>query len=300
MTKSAWQNPNNCKGIIVDPDGTAENIRIGAIGTAPQAIADHGLWRETRHEVLRTIQPSNLRDHTQHGKIAETAIDPLDALGRSGAGQILATLEDRGHIFKYTRSRLQVIQFGLGKLNVPQSYAGLVKEDSYQTIGIAVGQRMQQHGVHDAENCRVGAHAESQSQNRNRGETWILAQQSQSMTHVRTEFTPPAHAHGCPHGIFVRLDSAELNPRLSHRFLLGKAFAKQVRSAALNVETQLCFHFTFETLSLDHPLQPRKESSQKIHICSEVVRRILAINDAMRFHFSVSEWSWRRPAAVRL
>src|SRR5580658_5296810 len=120
------------------------------------------------------------------------------------------------------------------------------------------------------------------------------------MTHVRTQLTPPAHAHRCLHGIFVRLDSAELNPRLSHRFLLGQAFANQVRGVALNVETHLRFHFTFKPLPLDDPLQPRTESSRKIHICSEVVRRILAINDAMRFHFSVSAWSWRRPAAVRL
>ena len=300
MAKSAWQNPDNCNGIIVEPEATADNIRIGAIGTAPQAIADHGHWSETKREVLRTKQPSNLRGHTQHGKVAETAIDPLETLGLFGAGQILATLEDRGHIFKYTRSRLQVIQFGLGKPNVPQSYAGLVKEDSYQTIGIAVGQRTQQHGIHDAKNGRVGSHAQSQSQNRNRGKTRILAQQSQSMTHVRTQLTPPAHAHGCPHGIFVRLDSAELNSRLSHRFLLGNAFANKVRSVALKMETHFRFHFTFKPLSLDHPLQPGKESSLKIHICSEVVPRILAINDAMRFHFSVSEWSWRRPAAVRL
>src|ERR1700723_4452299 len=98
----------------------------------------------------------------------------------------------------------------------------------------------------------------------------------------------------------MRLDSAEFKPGLSHRFLRGKALANQVGRVTLKVEMHLCFHFTFKTLSLDHPLQPRKESSQKIHICSEVVRRILAINDAMRFHFSVSEWSWRRPAAVRL
>src|SRR5579863_8019948 len=155
MAESAWENPNNCKGIIVDPDGTAENIRIGAIGTAPQAIADHGLLSETRHEVLRTIQSSNLRDHTQHGKVTETAIDPLDALGPLDAGQILASLKDRSHIFKYTRSRLQVIQLGLGKPNVPQSYAGFVKEDSDQTIRIAVRQRTQQHRIHDAENRRV-------------------------------------------------------------------------------------------------------------------------------------------------
>src|ERR1051326_3169312 len=95
MAEFAWENPNNGKGIIVDPDGTADNIRVGAVGTAPQSIADHGLWSETRREVLRTIQPSNLRNHTQHGKVAETGIDPLDPLGLSGAGQILATLNDR-------------------------------------------------------------------------------------------------------------------------------------------------------------------------------------------------------------
>src|SRR2546427_5332806 len=105
MAKSAWQNPNNRKGIIVDPDGTAENIRIGAVGTTPQAIADHGLCSETRHEVLRTKQPSNLRGHTQHGKVAKTAVDAFDTLGLSAAGHILATLEDWAHIFKYTRSR---------------------------------------------------------------------------------------------------------------------------------------------------------------------------------------------------
>src|SRR5262252_4684569 len=111
MAKSARQNPNNCKGIIVEPDGTADNIRIGAIGAAPQAITDHGLCGETRHEVLRSKQPSNLRGHTQHGEVAETAIDPLDTLGLSGSGHILAALEDRGDILKYIRSRLQVIQF---------------------------------------------------------------------------------------------------------------------------------------------------------------------------------------------
>src|SRR5580704_9574696 len=119
------------------------------------------------------------------------------------------------------------------------------------------------------------------------------------MTQVRTQFTPPTHAHGFPHGIFVRLDSAELNPRLSHRFLLGKAFANQVGCAALNVIPHFRFHFTFKPLSLDHPLQPGAEASET-HISSGVVPRTLAINDAMRFHFSVSEWSWRRPVAVRL
>src|SRR5215468_7017606 len=162
----------------------ADNVRIGAKGTAPQAIADHHYGSETEREVLRTKQPSNLRSRTQHRKIAETTINPLDALGLSGAGQILATLKYRGHIFKYIRSRQQVIQFGLGKPHVPQSYAGLVKEDSYQTIGIAVGQRTQQHGIHDAENGRVGSHAQSQHQDSHDRECGLLDQHAHTVANI--------------------------------------------------------------------------------------------------------------------
>src|SRR5579864_5766922 len=184
MAKSTWQNPDNCKGISVEQEGTADNIWIGAIGTAPQSVADHGPGSETVHEVLRTKQPSNLRGHTQHGKVAETAIDRLETLGLFDAGQILATLKYRTHIFKYTCSRQQVIQFGLGKSNVPQSHAGLVKEDSYQTIWITVGQRTQQHGIHDAENRSVGSHAKSQRQDSHDGECGLLDQHARTIANI--------------------------------------------------------------------------------------------------------------------
>src|SRR2546430_4503165 len=75
---------------------------------------------------LRTKQPSNLRVHTQHGKVAKTAIDRLETLGLFGAGQILATLSDRGHIFKYTRSRQQVIQRSEEHTSELQSQSNLV------------------------------------------------------------------------------------------------------------------------------------------------------------------------------
>src|SRR5262249_34154027 len=129
-------------------------------------------------------QPSNLRSRTQHGKVAKTGIDPLDVLGLFGAGQNLATLKYRAHILKDTRSRLQVIEFGLGKPDIPQSYAGLVKEDSYQTIGIAVGQRTQQYGIHDAENRRVGSHAQSQHQDSHDRECGPLDQHSQTIANI--------------------------------------------------------------------------------------------------------------------
>ena len=35
MAKFTWQNPNNGQGIIVEPEGAADNVRISAIGTTP-------------------------------------------------------------------------------------------------------------------------------------------------------------------------------------------------------------------------------------------------------------------------
>src|SRR5262250_3104940 len=107
----------------------------------------------------------------------------------TGAGQILATLKDWGHIFKHTRSRLQVIQFGLGKPDVPQSYAGLVYEDSYQMIGIAVGQRTQQHRIHDAENGCVGSHTQSQHQDSQDRERTLLDQHAQTIANILKQST---------------------------------------------------------------------------------------------------------------
>src|SRR5580658_8432857 len=179
-----WRNPRGRTPIIVKESVSSRMVRPTTFGSAPQSIADHGHGSETEREVLRTKQPSNLRGHTQHGKVAETAVDRLETLGLFRAGQILATLEDRGHIFKYSRSRLQVIQFGLGKLNVPQSYAGLVKEDSYQTIRLAEGKRTQQHGIHDAEDRRIGPDSQGQRQDGHDGECGLLAQHAQTVTHI--------------------------------------------------------------------------------------------------------------------
>jgi hypothetical protein len=76
------------------------------------------------------------------------------------------------------------------------------------------------------------------------------------VTQVRTQFTPPAYAYCCPRGIFVRLNTAELNLRRSNRFLLGHPFANQLGGVALNVETHFRFHFTFKPASVGHPPQP--------------------------------------------
>ena len=72
-------------------------IWIGAVGAAPQAIADHRNRRETERKVLGTKQSSNLGGRAQHGKVVGMGNDELETLGMAGARHIHVTI-DRAHV----------------------------------------------------------------------------------------------------------------------------------------------------------------------------------------------------------
>src|ERR1700751_5471533 len=59
-----------------------------------------------------------------------------------------------------------------------------VVEERHQPIGIRIGQRVEQHRVHDGEDGGVGADAKRQRENRNRGEAWRPAQLAQSVAKI--------------------------------------------------------------------------------------------------------------------
>src|SRR5215813_2229848 len=106
--------------------------------------------------------------------------------GLLGTCQVCGAQNDDTHIFEHIRLRSKIVEFRHGKPNAPQSYPWVVKVDFYKTVGIGERKRAEQHRVYDAEHPRVGSHAQSQRQNRNRRETWILAQQPESKSYVRT------------------------------------------------------------------------------------------------------------------
>ena len=59
---------------------------------------------------------------------------------------------------------------------------GSVLPDHHHAIGVGIGQRPQEHGVHGRENCGVGADAQRQRAHRHGGESGRVAQQPEAVT----------------------------------------------------------------------------------------------------------------------
>src|SRR5215472_4156925 len=112
------------------------------------------------------------------------AYDELETLRLVGASQIHAATTNRAHVFKYTGSSSKIFQFGHRKRNVPQAQPRAVKTDSYQTIGIVVGQRAQQHGVHDAKDGCIASHPQRERQDGYQSESRLLAQHAETVANI--------------------------------------------------------------------------------------------------------------------
>src|SRR5690242_20341827 len=104
--------------------------------------------------------------------------------GLFGAGQVCGAKNDDTHTFEHIRLRSKIVEFRHGKPDATQSYPWVVKVDPYETVGVVERKRTEQHGVHDAENGRVGSHAQSQSQDSHDRECRLLDQRAQTITNI--------------------------------------------------------------------------------------------------------------------
>ena len=62
--------------------------------------------------------------------------------------------------------------------------AGRAKPEDCQTVGLRVGQRLQQQGVDNAEDGRVGSDADSERQDDHRGQARVFAQGAERVAGV--------------------------------------------------------------------------------------------------------------------
>ena len=244
MAKSGGKNADDCVRIVIEPDAAADHIWIGAIGAAPQAIADHRDRRETERKVLGSKQSSDLRGRAQHRKVVGMRDHELETLRMAGASQILASASDRAHIFKYPRSISEILQFGHGERHVPQSQAGLIEGDSHQAVGFGKRKRAQQNRTHDAEHRGVGADPQGHGQDRRGGESGLLAQHAQAVSQILDEGLEKGHTARFTAFFFGPVDSAELDSSPPHCFLERHAAADQILGERLDVKPKLHIHFT--------------------------------------------------------
>src|SRR5205085_5647482 len=104
--------------------------------------------------------------------------------GLFDTGQVCGAQNDDTHIFEHIRLRSKIVEFRHGKPNAPQSYPWVVEVDAYKTVGVGERKRTEQHGVHDAENRRIGSHAQSQCQESHDRECGLLDQHAQTIANI--------------------------------------------------------------------------------------------------------------------
>jgi len=116
-----------------------------------------------------------------------------------------------GHLLKDARSCSEIVQFGNGKPNILRPHPPIVGHDLHQPLGMGKGKRTQQNRIHDAENRRIRAYAQSQRKHRYDRKTRTLPKQPQVpllFLGGRRQHTVQAQIH-CSFGIVVGPSTCE-------------------------------------------------------------------------------------------
>ena len=175
--------------------------------------------------------------------------------------------------------------------------AGVVDEE--QSLRIFDRQRLDQHGVDQAEDRRVGADPESERQQGHERERRRPAQEPECVADVAAQLVEQPQADGVAAFLLARRNAAELGERTPAGFLLRHAAPAQIRLIELEVGPHLVLHLTLEFSAPAADSKPRPDARDETHRSSGIASSANPIASESRRQYAVSSLSRRRPAAVR-
>src|SRR5277367_2775398 len=157
----------------------------------------------------------------------------------------------------------------------------------------------QENAVHEAEDGGVRADAESEREDRHRGEAGIFAEHARAVAKVLPQIFCEADATGLAAFFFGAFDRAEFEASAAERFFSGDACANQILRVSVEVKLNFRVNLALHVRAMQRGVQPGTKTACERHTSSGFAPRIPAITSAMRFHFSASVCRRRLPAAVR-
>jgi hypothetical protein len=183
--KIAGQHANHFARLAVDQDAPAQDAGIAAKLPAPVAVGqEHGIRAAGR--IVLAGKPT-----AEHGRDSEDRQDAISdqenahQFGVADAGYIAGVVGKHADILEgpvllaineiVGRRRAQFLDIQ-ARGDVPYSH---------QIVGLRIGQRLQQHALEHAENGRIGAHADSQGDERDRGEHGRAAEPAEDLVELR-------------------------------------------------------------------------------------------------------------------
>ena len=168
----------------------------------------------------------------------------------------------------------------------------------HQPLGLAVGQRPQQHAVHDAEDRGVRPDPERERQYDGHGEGRRLPQAAQAVADVLHQALERPSAPGVAHPLLRLIHSAEAHARGAARVLFAHAGLPVLLGLQLEVHPQLGVELALETWPAAQRLQAEPELVCERHGYAVSSTRKTAA--ASRCQFCCSRSSWRSPFLVSL
>ena len=185
------QHANDCVGLVPHRQRCADDLGISPEPSLPEAVAQHyNLSTVGRILLRRECAPQ----HHGRAKDAEVALCDMNAMDQlrpiagdveTGPGKVICgnIFEDAGLLLidlelRYGCDRSVALRVGQFNLDDP--------------VGVGIGQRFEQHGVHNSKNRRVSADAQRQCRDSGKREAGALDEEVNRMFHVVPEI-----AHWC-------------------------------------------------------------------------------------------------------
>ena len=151
-----------------------------------------------------------------------------------------------------------VEEVGIGKRPAVAVLRGLVRllVQGDQSVGFRVGQRLQQHAVHDGKDDRGRAGAERQRQQHDGGKSRLLPEGARGVPDVLQPIVQPARAARIATLLLHLLRAAEREHRLSSRLPGREASSHQIRDMLVEMKAQLPLELLFHAAPAPQALPP--------------------------------------------
>jgi hypothetical protein len=170
----------------------------------------------------------------------------------------------------------QLLEAGVGRAAAAARFpAGVV--DEKQALRIVDRQGLDQHGVDEREDRRVGADPEAQRQQGDERERRRPAQQPKGVAHIPAQLVDQPQADRVAAFVPARRHAAELGERTAAGFLLRHTAPAQVGLVELEVGPHLVVHLALEVSAPPADSKPRANARDETHRSSGIASSANAI-----------------------
>jgi hypothetical protein len=240
-------------------NGLPQDARVAAETGLPVGIADHRRAGSASLHFLRCEAPARDRLDPEDAKELGAHLRDPRILSRIAPYHRKLPRVVIGHRLERRALPLPILEIRNRHL-LPKRGRALLQDrviaERHNPVGVAIRQRLQQHGIHDAEHGRVGADPERHDENGKRRETGTPSQAPPRIPEIPQQVADVIHASHIAAFLLVQCNSIQRAKRDAAR-LLGRGPAADLQLHALfDVKLELLIQLAFDAIPPEYGSQP--------------------------------------------